>query len=332
MFRFEHPGFFWIACLPLILLAAYYGKRYLIRRSWNSWGTEVSNIKALTGKSLHSGWRWVYMVAALLLSLAMVNPQWGYRSQTVESKSADIYLLLDISNSMLAEDMAPNRLERARRFALDVSTAFRTDKVGLILFAGNAYIQSPLTTDWHAIQLYLNAAHPDQAGTQGTAIGDAIRLAIQPKPGTETASGGALILITDGEDHDSDAPTAVSDAAQAGWATYIVGVGTPEGATIPMLVSGVPDVKRDEAGQPVVTTLNRNLMADLAQKGSGAYFDLHDNEEVLKQLRQNLTDLERTQLEKRSFSEHRSYYQLFLLPAILMMMVMAVVNFKYDLI
>lgn len=251
---------------------------------------------------------------------------------TVESKSADIYILLDISNSMLAGDVAPNRLERARRFAMDVSTAFRTDKVGLILFAGNAYIQSPLTTDWHAIQLYLNAAHPDQAGTQGTAIGEAIRLAIQPKPGTEITTGGALILITDGEDHDGEAPEAVAAAAEAGWATYIIGVGTTEGATIPMLIDGVPDVKRDENGQPVTTALNRELMKTLAQQGSGNYYDLDNGEEILKQLRLQLADLERTQLEKRSFSEHRSYFQLFLLPAILLMLLLAVVNYKYDLV
>lgn len=332
MFRFEHPVFFWIAVLPLLLVATYYLRRYLVLRSWKAWGTDESNLKATAGRSLRPGWVWIPFVASILLTIAMVNPQWGYRSMTVESKSADIYILLDISNSMLAGDVAPNRLERARRFAMDVSTAFRTDKVGLILFAGNAYIQSPLTTDWHAIQLYLNAAHPDQAGTQGTAIGEAIRLAIQPKPGTEITTGGALILITDGEDHDGEAPEAVAAAAEAGWATYIIGVGTTAGATIPMLIDGVPDVKRDENGQPVTTALNRELMKTLAQQGSGNYYDLDNGEEILKQLRLQLADLERTQLEKRSFSEHRSYFQLFLLPAILLMLLLAVVNYKYDLV
>ncbi len=151
----------------------------------------------------------------------------------MQNKSAEIYLVLDISNSMLAEDVAPNRLEKAKKLAMDISTAFKTDKVGLILFAGNAYIQSPLTTDWHAIQLYLNAANPDQAGTQGTAIGEAIRLAIKSKKEKEDSGEGAIIILTDGEDHDSDAPTAIEEAGKEGWETYIIGVGTAEGGAHP---------------------------------------------------------------------------------------------------
>ncbi len=147
-----------------------------------------------------------WTIVCYLLTIAAANPQWGYRSVAVESKTADMYLVMDISNSMLAEDIAPSRLERARRIALDLSTAFKSDRVGLILFAGNAYIQSPLTTDWHAIQLFLNAAHPDQAGTQGTAIGEALRLILAAKSEGDAAGQGAIIVLTDGEDHDSDAP------------------------------------------------------------------------------------------------------------------------------
>jgi len=238
---------------------------------------------------------------------------------------------MDISNSMLAEDIAPSRLERARRIALDLSNAFRSDRVGLILFAGNAYIQSPLTTDWHAIQLFLNAAHPDQAGTQGTAIGEAVRLILKPKGG-DAAGQGAIIILTDGEDHDSDAPDAVEEAAEAGWMTYIIGVGTETGATIPMAIDGQKDVKRDEAGQPVQTALNRPLMMELAQKGKGRYFDATVGESIVDDLKQELAGLERSQMEKRSFTEHRSYFQWFLLPAMLLLLVLAGVNYKFDVI
>jgi Ca-activated chloride channel family protein len=173
-------------------------------------------------------------------------------------------------------------------------------------------MQSPLTSDWHAIELYLNAADPDQAGTQGTAIGEAIRLSSKTRNEEEQAGEGALIIITDGEDHDSDAPSAVQDAITKGWTTYVVGVGTEEGGRIPVMIDGNRDLKRDETGQPVVTKLNRQLMIDLTQKGNGKYYDLTNNQEIIKDLQSELTKLERSHLEKRSFSEHRSYFQWFL--------------------
>jgi Ca-activated chloride channel family protein len=274
---------------------------------------------------------WLGLVATILLTVAAANPQWGFRTVAVENKSADIYLVLDISNSMLAEDIAPSRLERAKRIALDLSSAFKTDRVGLILFAGNAYVQSPLTTDWHAIQLFLNAAHPDQAGTQGTAIGEAVRLVLKPKSG-ESAGQGALIILTDGEDHDSDAPAAVADAAEAGWTTYIIGVGTEAGSTIPMMIDGAKDVKRDESGQPVTTALNKKLMVDLAGKGNGKYYDASSGNAIIESLSKELAGLERSQQEKRSFSEHKSYFQWFLLPALVMMIALTMVNYKFDVI
>lgn len=331
MFRFEHPEFFWSAVLPLMVIAAYFIRRNLSHKAWSTWGTESSNQK-LEAHRKKPRWLWTGLLATIFLCLASVNPQWGFRSVAVENKSADIYLLMDISNSMLAEDIAPSRLERARRFALDLSTAFRSDKVGLILFAGNAYMQSPLTTDWHAIQLFINAANPDQAGTQGTAIGNAVRLAMKPRNEEEPGGQGAMIIITDGEDHDSDAPNAIEEASDAGWITYLVGVGTETGATIPTAIDGRKDVKRDDSGQPVRTALNRSLMTDLAQKGKGKYYDLTEGASIIENLKRELAGLERNQLEKRSFSEHKSYFQWFLFPALVFIFILAGVNYKYDVI
>jgi Ca-activated chloride channel homolog len=330
MFRFEHPELIWISVVVILLIAAYYFRRYLSFRDWSKWGTEPSNQKVLSTLKTKPRLLWLGLLSAVLLSVATINPQWGFRSVTVETKSAAIYLLLDISNSMLAEDVAPSRLERARRLALDISTAFRTDQVGLILFAGNAYMQSPLTTDWNAIQLYLNAAHPDQAGTQGTAIGEGIRLALKTNNEEGDFDAGALIILTDGEDHDSDALAAMDEAAAAGWITYIIGVGTETGATIPMSIDGRKDFKRDENGQPVKTALNRSLMIDLARHGNGKYFDLAEGATLTENLKKELAGLERTRQEKRSFSEHKSYFQWFLLPAILLLFLGSFYNYRHD--
>ncbi len=329
MFRFEHPGFFWLMALPLLLIAMVWLRKWAAGKNWSRWGSESSNSRIIAALP-RSRFGWMSIAGIVLLSMAATNPQWGFRKVAVESKSAQIYLVLDISNSMLAEDIAPNRLERAKRLALDLSNAFRTDKVGLILFAGNAYMQSPLTTDWHAIQLFLNAANPDQAGTQGTAIGDAIRLAMKSQ-GEEEAGQGALLVLTDGEDHDSDAPSAIEEATAAGWATYIIGVGTEAGGTIPVSLDGTRDVKRDENGQPVMTALNEPLMKELVQKGNGRYFHINQGVSIIDDLKGELAALGRTQMEKRSFSEHKSFFQYFLFPGLLLILVPLMVNYKFDL-
>ena len=329
MFRFEHPGFLWLTALAVGVLVFYYVRRYLLSHDWNRWGSEVSNLKVLNQDRMKPKWMWLGLASTLLLTLAAANPQWGYRSVAVESKSADIYLALDISNSMLAEDVPPSRLEKAKRIAMDISTRFQSDRVGLILFAGNAYMQSPLTTDWHAIQLFLNAAHPDQAGTQGTAIGEAIRLVLHTND-KEEASQGAIIILTDGEDHDGDAPEAITEAAEGGWLTCIIGVGTEAGSTIPNTLDGQKYTKRDQNGQPVVTKLNKSLMMDLAEKGKGKYLDASNSNQLMPEIEDAIAGLERTQMEKRSFTEHRSYFQWFLLPGLLILLFLVTVNYKFD--
>lgn len=329
MFRFEHPQFLWLAVLVAGVFMVYWGRLILRGKDWRQWGSDASNQKAVDQLKLSPQAKWMGLAALILLIVAAANPQWGYRSIAVESKSADIYLVLDISNSMLAEDLPPSRLERAKQIAKDISTTFQTDRVGLILFAGNAYMQSPLTTDWHAIQLFLNAAHPDQAGTQGTAIGEAIRLVLNAQ-GKENSSEGAIIILTDGEDHDSDAPLAVTEAAEEGWMTCIIGVGTEDGATIPTYINGQKTDKRDQQGQPVLTKLNRSLMMELAQGGNGKYFDATLGTALPAAIDETIANLERTQLENRSFTEHRSYFQWFLLPALLLIFISSFINYKFD--
>ena len=330
MFRFEHPEFFWLIIITLAVIGAIYARKFLWPRDLLKWGNPGTARRLTEKLKEKSSLTWLAAVAFLLLNLAAVNPQWGLRTRAVEKKTADIYILLDISNSMLAEDIAPNRLERAKRFALELASAFKSDRIGLVVFAGNAYMQSPLTTDWHAIHLYLNAAHPDQAGTQGTEIGKAIKLAAHSRTEEETSGEGAMIIITDGEDHDSDAPGAIRDAVAAGWATYIVGVGTEQGATIPVMIDQMKDVKRDETGQPVITKLNRSLMMELAQQGNGFYFDINEGSAILESMKTELAKLERSHMEKRSFSEHKSYYQWFLMAALIAIMLIPTIRYKYD--
>ena len=332
MFRFEHPEFFWLLIPALVIVGLIYFRATLIKRDFQKWGS-LSTVNRLSPRfSEKHSLKWLSVIALLILVLAAVNPQWGFRSRSIDKKTADLYIILDISNSMLAEDVAPSRLEKAKRFALDLANTFKNDRIGLVVFAGNAYMQSPLTTDWHAIQLYLNAAHPDQAGTQGTEIGRAVKLAANSRSEEEANSEGAMIVITDGEDHDEDAARDISEAVSKGWSIYIVGVGTEQGGNIPMIIDKRKDVKRDEHGQPVITKMNRPLMIDLAREGRGKYYDINEGQAIVDNLAAEFEQLERTQMEKRSFSEHKSYYQWFLLAALALIMLIPTIRFKHDVI
>lgn len=330
MFRFEHAEFFWSIIITLVIIAAFYLRRYYKVQDLSQWGSPNTVRKLKSVLTDKPKLLWLSIIALLFLNLALVNPQWGYKTRTVEGETADFYILFDISNSMLAEDIAPSRLERARRFAMDLASAFKSDRIGLIFFAGNAYMQSPLTSDWRAIQLYLSAAHPDQAGTQGTAIGEAIQLVMNTLQQEEETGKGALIILTDGEDHESDAVAIVQNAISKGWTTYVIGVGTETGAAIPMMENGNKVIKRDASGKPVKTSMNRQLMINLAQQGGGKYFDVTEGNPVISTLKDELKNLERKHQEKRSFSEHKSYFQWFLMGSLVIIMLIVTIRYKYD--
>lgn len=331
MFRFEHPMWLWCALVLPLLVGLYLLRSYLTSADVKIFGERALYGNGISSTTMSPRFLWLGLIAGVLLAIAAANPQWGYKTVAVQSKSTDIYLLLDISNSMLAEDIAPNRLERAKKIALDIAEAHKEDRIGLIVFAGHAYIQSPLTTDWNAIRLFLHAAHPDQAGTQGTAIGGAVRLLLEQKS-TEGSGKGAVIILTDGEDHDSDAIEAIGDAASAGWATMIIGVGTTTGASIPIKINGMLDVKRDDQGSPVRTALNTKFMEELAKAGGGRYFEAAKITDLNDAIAEELSGLERTQRALRSFSEYRSYYQFFLLPAIILLSLIVALNFRFEVI
>lgn len=330
MFRFEHPEFVWLISVTLVVVGSFIVRKRNWIRDLSDWGS-ASTIKKIGSRIKDSSpLTWLIVTAFLIINIAALNPQWGTKTRTIDKKTAEVYILFDISNSMLAEDIAPSRLERAKRFALDLAAAFKNDRVGLVVFAGNAYMQSPLTTDWNAIQLYLNSAHPDQAGTQGTVIGKAVGLAVSSRSSEEEKGEGAIIIITDGEDHDEDAVESVKDALEEGWTTYVVGVGTEKGGMIPVVINDQKDFKRDQAGEAVVTAMNTALMTNLAQQGNGKFYNITEGAGIIEDLKTELAKIERTHLDKRSFSEHKSYYQWFLMGAIIIMLTVVTIRYKYD--
>ncbi len=321
MFRFEYTEHLYaLALIPLLLLFFAFAWRAR-RRAVQRFG-ETRLMSYLM--PLVSTYRYYLKFGLLLLSLALLaigwaNPQYGTKLAKVTAKSVDVFIALDISQSMLAEDVPPSRLIRARRFAQDIVTNLRGERLGLILFAGSAYVQSPITADFNAILLSLRSAHPNMITDQGTAIGGAIKLAMESFD-ENNQNHKALIIISDGEEHEEDALLQAKTARENGLLVYTVGVGSPDGGLIPIEERGRETYKRSPSGEPVLSILNEEMLRALAQAGEGRYFNLASgSSQVLDALKESIGQIEKREMEQRVFSEYNSYFQWFVGLAILLL-------------
>ena len=316
MFRFANPEFL-LALLPLVALsgAAWWQWRRLQRR--RSALADEELLSELSG-GLPFGRKWLrWALGATGLALwvvALANPQFGTRSRTAQVKSTEVMFALDISDSMLAEDVRPSRLSRAQAFLLDLLERLDGEQVGLVVFAGQAYLQVPLTTDYGALQLFVRAANPDQAPTQGTNFAAAVALASELlRPEAEepaVATRRLLVLVSDGENHEPLAAELAEDAAERGVQVLTVGVGTAEGAHIPLGPGGPARVKRDAGGEVVVSKFDPEALRQLAEAGRGRYYDLNGNVAgVVGSIAATIADGPEEWVGEELFEESASYFQ-----------------------
>lgn len=315
MFQFEHPTYLWLMLGVLIYLVFDW---WWTDRKGTRWIEEPLLEKVSVGVSpWRRRWRRILRALALVfLIIALANPQWGTKREKVQSKGSDIILALDISQSMMCEDIAPNRLERAKRFSERLLTRLKGERVGVILFAGSAYLQMPMTTDYAAAALFIKSANTRLAASQGTAIGDAIDLA-KTVFGQEDEYHKALIIITDGETHDDSALEEAATAAEMDMILFLVGVGTQEGGFVPVEYKGRLDYMRDDNGEFVKTKLNEEVMRSLSEEGNGAYFNIVGGDEILEELDRRIDQLEKKELEQRSFEEFESYFPYFIFASLI---------------
>lgn len=316
---FEHPErLYLLLAVPLLALLLLAWQRW--RRGALARLAEPALAEhLLPGFSARRFWlkNVLFGLAVALLAGAWANPRLGVKRRPVTQQSADVFIALDISQSMLAEDVRPNRLVLARVFAQKLVQALAGERIGLIFFAGDAYVQMPLSTDYAAAQAFLTEAAPDLISAQGTAIPAAIGLAAQsfdPDP----AAGRALILITDGENHDADAEARAAEARDEGIVVFAAGVGTAAGGPIP-LGPGGNGYKRDADGEIVRSRLNESLLEALARAGGGQAFNIGQGDGAVEIIKQEVGRLQKRAVEVRSFDEFESYFQWFLLPAMLLL-------------
>jgi len=248
-----------------------------------------------------------------VLTLGLVNPKIGTKLETVKREGVDIVFAVDVSKSMLAEDIAPNRLEKAKRLVSEIINQLASDRIGIIAYAGQAYPQLPITTDYGAAKMFLQNMNTDMLTSQGTAIDAAIELATTYYD-DEDQTNRVLFIISDGEDHsEGSALDAVEEAIEEGIRIYTIGVGKTKGAPIPIKRNGVVEsLKKDNQGEVVITKLNEEVLVDIADDGIGEYIDGSNTDEAVNYIKEQLLQMDKKEFEAKQFAEYKDQFQWFL--------------------
>ncbi|MCO5234398.1 MAG: VWA domain-containing protein [Chitinophagales bacterium] len=322
MWRVEHiSAFWWLLTIPIIIILFLYFKRRREQKLEKLGDSDKIKdlIHTCSSEQLLLK-RLIWLIAILLMILAMMNPQSGSEEETVTNVDSNIIVALDLSNSMLAKDIAPSRLEVSKKFLSNLVQSLGGDRIAFIVFAGKAYIQMPFTTDYGAFEMQLDAVNTDMMPTQGTALGEAIQLAESLEASSKNKSK-ILVLMSDGEDHDSKAIEMAKLASSKNMIIHTIGVGTITGAPIPdRAMAGGVSFKRDKDGNQILTRLNENTLKQIANAGRGKYFNISSKKQALKEIRRSLKWARTSTGEERVYTKYKSYFQWFLFPSIILLM------------
>lgn len=319
MFRFEDPIYLYaLVLIPLLAVIRFwmvsrqkkrlrkFGDRDLVRQLM----PDVSRFRPLV--------KFVLLLTALALIILMIaRPQFGTKINREKRTGIETIIAMDISNSMLAEDVTPSRLDRSKMMVENLVDHFTNDKIGLIVFAGDAFIQLPITSDYVSAKMFLSSITPSMIATQGTDIAKAITMSTNSFTQQEGV-GKAIIVITDGEDHEGGALEAAKEAQNKGMRVYVLGVGSPKGAPIP---TGNGDYMKDNMGQTVMTGLNEEMCRQIAQAGGGAYIHVENNSNAQDQLDHELDKLAKKEIESTIYSDYDEQFQAVCIIVLLLLII-----------
>ena len=308
MFRFEEPAYLYLLLLLPLLAVFYLYSNYVRRKHIRQFGDPQLLAQLMPGVSKYRPdvKFWLIFVAIGLFAVLLARPQFGSKLETVKRKGVEVIIALDISNSMLAEDVQPNRLEKAKRLISRLVDELDNDKVGMVVFAGDAFTQLPITTDYVSAKIFLESITPSLISKQGTAIGEAVSLAMRsftPQEGV----GRSIIIITDGENHEGGAVEAVRAAAEKGIQVNVLGIGMPEGAPIPM--EGRNDYRKDREGNVIITRLNEAMCQEIAKEGNGIYVRVDNTNSAQRAINQEINKMAKTDVESKVYTEYDEQFQ-----------------------
>ena len=322
MYQLEEPIYFYgltmlIVALGLFLWRVFWQKsvqkKFFSKRALDRLGPNQSLIKSWIKFVV-----WALCIAALII--ALVNPKLGTKIETVTRQGVDVVFAVDVSKSMLAEDVAPNRLEKSKQLVTQIINNLVGDRVGVIGYAGSAFPQVPITTDFASAKLFLNNMNTDMVSSQGTAINEAINLS-KTYYNDQEQTNRVLFIVSDGEDHQEQDQDAVAAAVASGIQIYTIGVGSSAGAPIPIKRNGILQYyKRDQANNQVITKLNAQNLQNIAEWGQGKYIDGTQTKEVVAQVQDILNAMDKTEFESKQFTDFKDQFQWFLVLALVLLL------------
>ena len=308
MFRFARPDYLYLLALIPLLIGFFYYALIIKSKRLKTLGNKAL-LRTLMPEASHIRPRvkfYLLLTAYILSVFMMAGPQFGSKLEKQKREGVEIVIAVDVSNSMLAQDLKPDRMSRAKRVLTTLLDNLQNDKVALLIFAGDAYVQMPLTTDVSSAKMFLSNINPGMVPIQGTAIGMAIKRSMQLFSNHESSAGRSIIIITDGENHEDDAVKMAQVALENGITVQVMGVGTPEGAPIP--IAGTQSLRKDRNGNVVVTKLNESMCKEIAAAGGGAYVRVDNTTAAVRALSSELEKLSKSEIESQVYTQYNEQY------------------------
>jgi Mg-chelatase subunit ChlD len=312
LFRFANPVFLYLLLLLPVLIILYIINEVRKRKALKRLG-DVNLVNSLVPEmsAVRPAIKFILQLIAVSVGIIILSrPQFGSKIEDVKKQGVEVIIALDVSNSMLAEDIQPDRLTRAKQAISRLVDNLDNDKIGLIVFAGDAYIQIPVTTDYISAKMFLSSINPNIVPKQGTAIGAAIDLGIRSfSPGEGKSK--AMIIITDGENHEDDPIKAAEEASKAGIVIHTLGIGSTEGVPIPMINNGKRDYLKDADGNTVVTKLDEEILKKIALSTNGNYVRASNSNIGLDEIFNGIKKMKKQDLESTMYTEYNDQFQIF---------------------
>jgi Ca-activated chloride channel family protein len=312
LFRFANSDYLYLLLLIPVVLLLYIINAIRKKRALKRLG-DINLVSSLVPELSKSRPVVKFLLQLIAFSAGIImlaRPQFGSKIEDVKKQGVEVIIALDVSNSMLAEDIQPDRLTRAKQAISRLVDNLENDKIGLIVFAGDAYTQIPVTTDYVSAKMFLSTINPNMVPKQGTAIGAAIDLGIRSFTPGEGKSK-AMIIITDGENHEDDPVTASEEASKAGIVIYTIGIGSTEGVPVPVVVNGKRDYLKDVDGNTVITKLDEEILKTVAINTNGNYVRASNSNIGLDQIFNDIKKMKTQELESTMYTEYNDQFQIF---------------------
>jgi len=323
MYKIEEPIYFYLFAIIPVLIVIFLLVLWWKKRTQKKFASQELLVKlAPNSSNFKPTLKLIFFLLGLsFLILSLVNPKMGTKLKTVKREGVDVVFALDVSKSMLAEDIAPNRLEKSKQIISKIIDKLGSDRVGIIIYAGNSYPLLPITTDHAAGKMFLQNANPDMVSSQGTAITEALNLA-KTYYNNDEQTNRFLIIISDGEDHQEETKQIAQNITNEGIKVYTIGVGTEKGGPIPIKLNGsLIGYKKDRKGETVITQRKSNVLQEIAEIGSGSYIDGNKTETPVKAIADIIANAQKSEFETKQFSDYKDQFQWFLAIGLLFLII-----------